>query len=113
MVLAASTCPRALAESVRSRTAKVSATPAIIDPSVLLNREVKYQAKFRSCSGAKAFRQVIAPSPPRHLFVMPHDLVFGRSLASYITRPLWEVLRLWIAISCVRCRRSHHCDGSP
>ncbi len=59
-VRAARTWPSALAEPVRSSTAKVRAIPAIIEPSVLLNREAKYQAKLRSRSGATASRHVIA-----------------------------------------------------
>ena len=52
IVCAASTQPRAVAESVMSRTAKASATPAIMLPRVLTKREAKYHRKFFSRSGA-------------------------------------------------------------
>jgi hypothetical protein len=63
IVCAASTCPRADAESVTSRTAKANAMLAIMLPSVLTNRDPKYQAKLRSRSGASDARQVTAPPP--------------------------------------------------
>ncbi len=64
-VRAASTCPRAAAESVMSSTANASATPAIIEPRVLLKREAKYHAKLAWRSGANDCRQLMPGRPSR------------------------------------------------
>ena len=52
IVCAARTCPRAVAESVISSTAKASAMGAMVLPMVLAERDAKYQRKLRSRSGA-------------------------------------------------------------
>lgn len=65
IVCAASTCLSAAAESVMSRTAKVSAMVAIIVPRVLTKREAKYQRKLRSRSGANEPTLLTRPGPAR------------------------------------------------
>ncbi len=65
MLLAASTVPRALGESLTSSTAKARATLAMVPPTRLTKREAAYQRKLGSPSGARAAVRVTASSGTR------------------------------------------------
>lgn len=56
-LIAASTVPSALGESLTSSTAKASATLAMVPPAMLTSREAAYHRKLRSRSGARASRR--------------------------------------------------------
>ena len=65
IVCAARTCPRAVAESVISSTANASAMGAMVLPTVLAERDAKYQRKLRSRRGATESVHVTPATRPR------------------------------------------------